>query len=83
MVQRKTREQKIKSSERILTREASYSFKAKGVPANKPKKNIQISNYRNKEIKKIVITSGIIFTLNIILFILFTNNILTLGILGY
>lgn len=83
MARKKTREQKIRSSERILTREASYSFKAKEIPTKRPKGNIQTPNYRKKEIKKIVITSGIIFALNIILFILFTNNILTLGVFGY
>lgn len=83
MARKKTREQKIKSSERTLTREASYSFKVEGVSAKKPKKNIQTSNYRKREIKKIVITSGIIFALNIMLFVLFTNNILTLGVFGY
>ncbi len=79
---RKTREQKIKASQKVSQNLVSYSIEAEKItirrPDIKPLENSNIS-----DIKKILIASAVIFAFNIVLFTLLSNNLITLGILGY
>ncbi len=84
MSRKKTREEKIKSANRIPS-PITYSLR---LPKNKSEKitssNTETLLYvQSKELKKILVVSLIILGANIILYTLFATNILRLGFLGY
>jgi len=79
---RKTRSQKIKASQKITEGRISYSLNI-GSVSTKKEVVIQKADYHLADVKKILIVSGVIFAVNILLFILLSNNLIRLGFLSY
>lgn len=87
MTRRKTRNEKIKS-EKSLEQKITYSYNQiidkKDYSKDKTSdlsENVHTETYA--EIKKIILVSGIIFAINIALFVLLNTNTVHIGFLGY
>lgn len=80
MSKKKTREEKIRLSNKP-GHGIVYSYK------NTPSDAIVLTNkeidYHKKEVKIILIAASVIFSLNIVLFLLLSSNTVSLGFLGY
>lgn len=82
MSKKKTREEKIQSSNKNSTGRITYSY-----TIQKSSDAIIITNkdigYQKKELRTIIITASLIFLVNIILYVLLATNVVRLGFLGY
>lgn len=83
MSRKKTREEKIKSAQKISSPRVTYSYKAETPSVKVVAVSPEKLDYHRKEIRLIIIASIIIFSFNIGLYILLITGTVRLGFLGY
>ncbi len=83
MSKKKTREQKIKSSMRESRSGISYTLSKDIIRDDKKTDTRSNNNQYTSDIKKILIASAAIFLFDLALYVVLSNGIITLGILGY